>query len=391
MLTHLHILEALKLGIASLKDLFILSTADAECSPLESISPVVDPEIIALRDRINTFRDTSAEIEDSLAIFYADETLILDGIFVRSRKKLQELNDAFDEIHFPANLPPKVLSEAEQKKLNTRLIKQSRTNKCSKVQELLDQGADPNAKDSNGRSALSFACSRGVASLLIKHGADLDLQSAEGLTPLMFVLNRKPHSVASLLIEMGADVNAADFHGRNALMHLYDSKHLEIPSLLIEKGIDVNSRENVGKTELMYFPTNRVAALLIVNGADATAKDSTGRTVWHHISPHRNLFSGDSAYVDTIAALIDAEADVNAQDDAGVSLLMMCAASDRPEVCFYLVLNGADPLLAEGNDVTALNAYGRHFDIVDEEYNGPVWCRPENKNDSTDELEEWCP
>lgn len=57
----------------------------------------------------------------------------------------------------------------------------------SLVVYLLEQGADPNANNSHGSSALHFAAEKGCLETvkeLVKHGAQLGVVDAEGLTPL---------------------------------------------------------------------------------------------------------------------------------------------------------------------------------------------------------------
>ena len=57
---------------------------------------------------------------------------------------------------------------------------------------------------------------------------------------------------AEELIEKGADVNAKDVHGETALMKAIMCARIEIITILIEKGADVNARDKNGRTALRW-------------------------------------------------------------------------------------------------------------------------------------------
>ena len=52
------------------------------------------------------------------------------------------------------------------------------------------------------------------------------------------------------LVENGADANAKDDNGRTALMDASYNGHLEIVKYLVENGADVNVKNDQGKTAL---------------------------------------------------------------------------------------------------------------------------------------------
>ncbi|GIV30361.1 MAG: hypothetical protein KatS3mg028_1427 [Bacteroidia bacterium] len=144
------------------------------------------------------------------------------------------------------------------------------------VAELLIQhGADVNAKNNYGGTALMYAAIKGhkeVAELLIQHGAHLDLISATCIGD---------KDAAESLIRNGADVNAKDEDGRTALMKAAELGHKEVAELLIQHGADVNAKDEDGETALMKAAFNghkEVAELLIQHGADVNAKDEDGET-----------------------------------------------------------------------------------------------------------------
>lgn len=75
---------------------------------------------------------------------------------------------------------------------------------------------------------------------------------------------------ARRLIEAGADVNANNNFGNTALLIAAMENAVDISRLLIESGADVNAKNEDGSTALMYALKNKatdVAALLEASGA----------------------------------------------------------------------------------------------------------------------------
>lgn len=85
-------------------------------------------------------------------------------------------------------------------------------------------GADINARDQHGQTALMNAARDGQASivrLLVARGADLNHHAKYGLTALMLAVIRGHTEVVRVLVEAGADLTPAatgtpGFHGKTA-------------------------------------------------------------------------------------------------------------------------------------------------------------------------------
>jgi uncharacterized protein len=116
--------------------------------------------------------------------------------------------------------------------------------------------------------------------LLLKNGADPNDRQM-GITALMTACNRGHVDVVRSLLDKGADVNAKDWEGWTALMAAAagaahdnnqnkEERCLEIVELLIDRGANVNQKGRRFQTALKDADDaghNRVKELLIQHGA----------------------------------------------------------------------------------------------------------------------------
>jgi len=107
------------------------------------------------------------------------------------------------------------------------------------VEDLLDKGADVNAKDEKGGITLHMAASKGhkdIAELLITRGADVNAESGRRSTPLHGAAKQGHKALAELLLAKGADVNAKNNEGETPLSMAEERGHREIIELLRKHG-----------------------------------------------------------------------------------------------------------------------------------------------------------
>ena len=138
--------------------------------------------------------------------------------------------------------------------IHKKLYNASDDSNSTRVRELLAAGADPNRyTDSTGYTALIQAAWRGrdsIVSLLIKHGADLDIQHKGGWTALFMAAGRGHNLVAKRLIKAGADLNIQNKDGETALHRAANEGHNEVTTTLMEAGADPSIPNNEGKTPI---------------------------------------------------------------------------------------------------------------------------------------------
>jgi len=108
------------------------------------------------------------------------------------------------------------------------------------VRILLEKGADPNTRDSEGRNALMVMSmeKRGekevemVAETLLNAGCDINAADNKGRAPLMYAASFERPGIVKLLLKRGANINAKDHNGESALDSAKKSGNEEIIRLL---------------------------------------------------------------------------------------------------------------------------------------------------------------
>lgn len=132
---------------------------------------------------------------------------------------------------------------------------------------LLELGADPNARNSIGKTPLMYAAERDIyINPLIEAGADPNAQDNDGNVALMF---SKKGSMQKALLRKGADPNIANNSGTTPLMQAvqaylstYPGRHNDSAiQQLILYGADPDKQDKDGKTALMLLVENYQAEL----------------------------------------------------------------------------------------------------------------------------------
>lgn len=256
------------------------------------------------------------------------------------------------------------------------LIQAVRDGRLDVARARLDHGADPNARQGDGATALHHAAHRNdldAVRLLIDAGATVGAANELGATPLWLAAMNGSAPMVAYLLDAGADVDAPLTMGETPLMTAARSGDLETVKLLLAHGADVNAAEGERQqTALMWAVAQQhaaVAQVLIDHGADIHARTA----VWDQLentagntNPIGNfrmshggstplLFAARQGDVDTARVLVDAGANVNDTSATGTSALVIAAHSGHGPLGIYLLEQGADPDAADAG-YTALHA-----------------------------------
>jgi len=141
---------------------------------------------------------------------------------------------------------------------NTRLMWAAGHGMQGHVQSLLDQNVDVDERNSDGWTALFYACYNDrieCCQQLVSYGANVNIKAKDGTSPLMFAATAGKGNLricANLIEEGGADVNAVDRKGYTALMRATKKNNIEIVKCLLEyPQTDLNIADPQGITALM--------------------------------------------------------------------------------------------------------------------------------------------
>ena len=112
---------------------------------------------------------------------------------------------------------------------------QSSSNNANNVAVLLANRANPNGETRNNYNALHAAATNGaldVVKLLVQHGADMNAQSQDGRTALHHAAIRGRGRVVEFLMAQGADITLRDTHMDTAADLAAKKEHMGIAALL---------------------------------------------------------------------------------------------------------------------------------------------------------------
>jgi len=224
-----------------------------------------------------------------------------------------------------------------------------------KMKILLLSGADPNIRDSDGRTVLHHA-------IFTDNGIVVKLILMSGAADLNMTIGSEDNDILSYAIFCGNEF---------------------IIKLLLLAGADPNFQNKNGQTPLMnavlYFRDRKICAnmvrLLILGGVDPNKQDENGYTALMRASSSSSPERGFSSEEVVEILLTKGKADPNIQNMHGETALLMAAGITSPECGFssektiqlLLTKGGADPNKQDKGGWTALmyavqNVFGHYPD-----------------------------
>lgn len=235
------------------------------------------------------------------------------------------------------------------------------------VERLLDLGLPLEAVDAQGASALLRACGQGhvdVVQSLLARGADPEHLAAGGASCLSAAVSARRGEVVDRLLGSGVQLDRRLPGGGTTLMIAAALGFPELVEKLLVAGADANLADEKGSSALhaaahygFGHAGPRARALLealLRLGAEANARNAKGQTpllllVGGRAEPGSPCDAAQVAHL--VALLLDFAADLDAQDERGVSALHACA--------IHGLLGCARQLLARGAERDIRDCLGR--------------------------------
>ncbi len=251
-----------------------------------------------------------------------------------------------------------------QKTLDAALVDAVYNGDTKRTKSLLARGASANARGKDGDVPLVVAGyintspyqegplhSFELFKLLLDHGADVNAADYNGNTALISVAAAGEVRAAKLLLAKGARLDARSHDGTTAFMAAASSD-VEIVQFLLAKGARINDSDNAGVTPLMAatsssqeggdYSSPDIVKFLLAHGADVNASDKNGATALiYAANMSTNNESSDRDTVETTKILLSAGADVKARTQNGNTALKWAKVTGKTAVVRLLQRAGA--------------------------------------------------
>ena len=145
------------------------------------------------------------------------------------------------------------------------------------IETLIDLGANVNAQRTDDKDTpltLSSGWNKFMAVyLLLDHGADANIASADGNSPLHTAVSKGFFDITKRLVEKGSNVNLQNKEGRTPLFLGVKNKHEQLIKLLIENEADVTIGYKQNSTERFNLVCGK----------------NRGRADWHYVLVKKHL------------------------------------------------------------------------------------------------------
>jgi ankyrin repeat protein len=197
--------------------------------------------------------------------------------------------------------------------LGPELIEAARAGDVDAVESLIERGAEVDARDRDGETALIAAAYGNhvdVAGALVEAGADVNVKDETQQSAYLIATSEVGDEVAllELMLDNGADVDAKDRFNGTGLIRAAERGHVAIVARLLETPIEVDHVNRLNWTALLEAiilgdgaaAHTEVVRLLVAAGADVELADGQGITPLEHA--RRNGF-------DEIAAILEGAGD----------------------------------------------------------------------------------
>jgi ankyrin repeat protein len=229
---------------------------------------------------------------------------------------------------------------------DTKLIDAVKTDNAAVVKTLLSKGADVNAAEADGSTALHWAVQHGnipITGLLLAAGAKVSAATRYNITPLSIAAMNGDAGMINRLLEAGADPNSTSREGETVLMTASINGNVDAIKALLAKGAKVNTVEPwKGQNALMWASGEgnaKAAEMLIEFGAEVGAKSKDGFTAL--------LFAVRNNQIEAARTLLDHGANVNDVAPDGTSALNVACVNAYYDLASLLLDYKADPNLPD--------------------------------------------
>jgi hypothetical protein len=157
---------------------------------------------------------------------------------------------------------PAEVAEREEQIFCKDLTEAASLGRLEQARRLLRAGADKNARDADGCTALHLAASSGdlsMAESLLTAGVDREAKDKNGRTALHRAVERNSVSVIKYLLSAGVNKDAKDKDGLTPLYYAASRDRFGLVEVLLAAGADKGVTDNNGRTAFDMMPETSVS------------------------------------------------------------------------------------------------------------------------------------
>ena len=250
--------------------------------------------------------------------------------------------------------------------LGTAFIMAAHSGNIAILKELLNAGANMNAKTLLGETALHYAAKhgyQGIVKLLIEQGADTQLSDLSGFTPYEAAVDSDEGSVIAYFKSLESDNSRRMDFG-----YAITSGNISLVRSMLQQGLDPNSIIDTccsftGAPALICAACSQqldIAALLLSEGALVDKRDLVdGGTAL--------IWAAKTGNLQMVRKLVEAGANVNAATTSRIDTpLIWASVYGHLDVVKYLIQQGANRFARQMDSLTAgeLALLNGHNDIA---------------------------
>ncbi len=189
--------------------------------------------------------------------------------------------------------------------------------------------------------------------LLVKHGANINLTTSQGITAIQMATQRNSLDAAKYLIEQKANLKGYNSVFFNAVSYAALGYHMDMLELLVKGGADVNevSKDSpwagpLARLAMSFSPVDKKVRLktigkLLELGADPNVLHAQDMTAMM-CAAKLGTSEGWKAAVDVCELLIKSGAKVNLANTSGETALMLASQSGNSKLVTLLIKSGAE-------------------------------------------------
>src|SRR5688500_672158 len=263
------------------------------------------------------------------------------------------------------------------------LIQAAESGDTPTVLALLEAGANINATDGRGRTAVMAATHANrveTVQALIDAGAEINIRDHHMDNPFLYASAEGLFEIVKLTIDAKADTRLTNRFGGTALIPAAERGHIEIvQELLTRTDVDVNHINNLGWTALLEAIIlsdggerhQQIVQILVDHGANINIPDNDGITPLEHARARgfreieqilltaaqaRNqglILAEEQADIEKVRQLLPQGASVDVQDERGITALIAAAYRNDLPIVDALIAAGAEVNLQDNTKQSA--------------------------------------